>query len=56
MDYNLYDGMFTFFCALVLCVCAVSGLTAFHTDRCRRSGLCEVVPCVACVRALSFVH
>ena len=45
-------GMFTFLC---FCVCAVSRLSAFHTDRCRLwllpvSPLCEVVPCVACVR------
>ena len=45
------------FCAVV---CAVSVLSAFHTDRCRLwlvlvSQLCEVA-CVRCVRALNFVH
>jgi len=34
-------GMFMLSCAWC-CVCAVSGLTAFHTDRCRR--------CPGCVR------
>ena len=30
MDYNLYDGYVYVFCALMVCVCVVSGLTAFH--------------------------
>ena len=51
--FRSYDGHVNIFCAVV-CVCAVSVLSAF-TDRCRLrllpvSLLCEVVPCVACVR------
>jgi len=41
MDYNLYDGyVYVFLCFNG--VCAVSGLIAFHIDRCRR--------CPSCVR------
>ena len=53
MDYNLYDGyVYVFLCFSV--VCAVSGLTAFHTDHCRRCPGC--VRLSLALRALNFAH
>jgi len=53
--HNTYKLRRVYLRILCCCVCAVSRLSAFHTDRSRLrllpvSRLCEVVPCVAYVR------